>query len=176
MAISSTTSDALVLGPGNLTFGGTDLGATEGNATFTVKRKSSSPTLNGSGGALMGTVHVIEEIPSLKVKLSEFSIDMLSAMLPNATKTGDGAATPFSLSEKIGRLPASAFKDAVFVVNPGDGKALTITIKNATADMDDDMKADFGNEEDGAVEVTFVGHYDPADPTTVPYTIEKALA
>lgn len=175
MGITATTPAALVLGPGELTFGGASLGATEGNAVFSVKRKSYAPRLNGTGGDLKNARYVIEEIPTLKVTLSEFSIDTLFAMLPNATKDGDGAATPFSLTETIGRLPDTAFQDAVFTVDPGDGKLLTITIQNATLDMDEDQESTFGNEEDGAMEVTFVGHYDPATPKTVPYKIEKAL-
>lgn len=176
MAVTATTTDALVLGPGNLTFGGTDLGATEGNATLKFARKSYAPRFTGSGGPLKGGRRQFEFIPMLTVTLGEFSLATLQASMPGSTVTGDGSATPEEMTTTIGRIADAEYQDAVLTVDPGDGRTITVTIENALADIDEDVEAEFGDEAHGSHEVTFIGHYDPATPTVAPYKISRALA
>lgn len=165
----------MVLGPGVLTVDGASVGATQENATFTLSRSVYKPRPNKSSAPLKGAVYVFEEIPSLTVTLSEFELQKLLTLMPMGSMSGDGSATPEVLTSSIGRLPDAEFVDVEYVVSPGDGRDLTIRLKNATMDLEEDFEAEFGNEAEGAYEVTFVGHADPADPETSPFEIERSL-
>lgn len=175
MGVSTTTPASLVLGPGDLSIGGTAVGATKDNATFKLTRRSYSPEMNKKSAPLKGARYIIEEIPSLSVTFSEFELQQLLNVLPNASIAGDGSATPEVLTSTIGRVADAEFENVEYVVTPGDGRSLTVRIKNALVDVDEDLEAEFGNEAEGAYTVTFVGHADPANPEEAPYEIERSL-
>lgn len=176
MGVTASTPAAMVLGPGNLTVDGVAVGATQENATFKLARQAYKPSNNHQAAPISGAVYVFEEIPSLTVTLGEFELQQLLTVLPMGEIAGDGTAEAEVLTSKIGRLPDEAFVPVEYVVTPGDGRTITLRILAATIDFGSDFEAEFGNEAEGAYEVTFVGHADPADATKAPYEIERALA
>ena len=171
MGVTTDTAARLVLGAGDLTFGGTDVGATMEGTVFRVERTLYNPDLNGVRGPLKGTVFVLEEIPFLEVTLTEITGEFIGFALPGVSVASDVSSDIVSGSDSI-CLSTSDYKDLILTIPKCDGTDLDviITITDALAISNLEMTW----EDDGITtfRITFRGHYDASAPLEAPWSME----
>lgn len=170
--VSADTPVRLVVDGGELAVGTTDVGALEDPVTFTVEREYYAPDFTRMRGDVEGTVFVIREVPKLACTLSEWQLAKVQYALPGTTLTSDASSEV--LTSTPGRIAAASHGDVVFKTKKADAKEIEIHVDNAICR--ENLEVEFPDTETARYPVVFVGHYDPAAPTTAPWSIINKTA
>lgn len=176
---TSTTMSNLLIGPGLVYKGfqnpatpGTLLGATMGGNEITIEREYHAPEIDGVLGPIKGSERVIRESAKATVRLLEVTKDNLLLALAGASSSSYGSPSP--THDKItsnASITLSHYTDIAIVGEIANKQQpIIFVIKNALATEPLEIPLGDGKG-DVALQVTFVGHFDPASPTTAPYEI-----
>ncbi|MBU1008455.1 hypothetical protein KKA53_05255 [Candidatus Dependentiae bacterium] len=165
--VSADTPALIVVDGGELAYGGTDIGALIGSVKFTLEREYYTPEFIRVRGPVKGTRFVIKEIPRLTCMMSEWQVARIQYALPDTDLSSDASSDV--LTSVPGRLPDASYEDIVYKTTLADGKEMQITVRDAVCDAN--LEVEFPDTEAAQYEVTFVGHYDPADATVAPWEI-----
>lgn len=175
---TSTTMSNLLIGPGLVYKGfqnpatpGTLLGATLGGNEITIEREYHAPEIDGVRGLIKGSERVVKEVPKATVRLLEVTKDNLLLALAGATTSSYGSPQTHDKITSDGTLAPSHYTDIAIVGEiQNKNQPIIFVIKNAIAK--EPVTVPLGNGKDDVVlQVTFEGHFDPANPNTAPYEI-----
>ena len=178
MAITANTPINIVVGAGDLTYGGADLGATEGGARLRVEREYYTPDLDGARAEVMGTERLIRETATLEVTLAELTMLSLDYALPGADLVSDASSEILTAAIRA-CIPQSDHGDVVLTVPrcAADGTEeldIIITLYNALAEPG--LEIPFMDTEDSKYTVTFKAYLDAANITDPVWQIERQIA
>lgn len=166
--ITVNTAGRLLLGAGTLTVGGTSVGATTGEGTFSVTRTILTPQLNGAAGPVKGTEFVTEEIAMLSMTLTEMTAQNLSWALPNTSVTSDASSEQIS-GGVVTCIDDSDYNQIVWTGQDCEGDNVTITLDDAI--MVDDLEITFSDEDIAQFDVSFRASYNRGDPDNRPWKV-----
>lgn len=167
MGITATTPNNIVIGAGNVTVDGTDVGATAGDNTFRVEQDIFTPDdLNGIPGTLLGTHYKIREEAILEASMPEINGTNMALVWPGSVVTG--TTTQTITSDGTRRFATTAFHDYALVV-PGLTKSFSFQIDNGL----NQGNAEFTGANAGMMSARVEVHstWDPAALTTAPHRI-----
>lgn len=149
------------------------LGATMGGNSFTVEAEIKDIRPDGARGPVKGGRRITEVMVKLVVNLFEITKENLLAALPGSTATPYPAETG-STHDSITR--AGNIKDTDYFKNialigtiTGKTNPVIIIVKNALVDGGFELGAE--DKEEGTIELTFTGHFDPANMDNEPWEI-----
>jgi len=149
------------------------LGATRGGNQFVVEQDVREIEMDGAKGPVKGARRIIEVRAKIVANLLELTAENLQKILAGSTKedypSGEGKT-----HDKITRN--TDISDSDYLVNvalvgqvSGSDNNFIGIIKNALAT--ENMELSTEAREEGVLEVTFEGHFDPADLDTEPWEI-----
>ncbi len=96
--------------PVSITYGGVDLGSTDGVPKLGLEVVSGAPTIKGASGPVRGTEGIRTAVPTVEVTILEFSAEKVGWALPGSTATS---------SESVG-VPAAGL-DTTLAADPALG-------------------------------------------------------
>ncbi len=167
MGITASTPSNIVIGAGDVTVNGVDVGATAGDNTFRIEQEIFTPDdLNGIPGTLLGTHYKITEEAILEASMPEVSAANMALVWPGSRSTGVGTVTIDS--DNTRRLALAAFNDYALVVN-GLTKSFSFQIDNGL----NRGNAEFTGANAGMMSARVEVHsaWDPAALTASPHRI-----
>jgi len=143
------------------------LGATRGGATFTRGLSVREVEVDGKLGPYMGLARREEVRPQLTVTFVELTVDNLLKAIAGATVTTAG---------QFQKITGGPILDTSYIPNvallatyTGSTKPVIVVVKNALVLEGPELALEDKNE--GGIEVTFVGHFDPGEPRVEPWAI-----
>jgi hypothetical protein len=154
MGVTTTSPSEIFIGaPGQLLWGGKDLGATTGPITVRIRPEAiTTPQINGIPGLLAMTDYLTSERVELEATLLEMSQQTLLAALA-------GSVINSSVATRTGnrRYPTTMYKDLSLVIQGLDTAVLVVNMPNATCTSG----LEFSGADDAAVAPTlmFEGRY-----------------
>jgi len=157
------TADKILLGYGVVSIGATPIGLTRGGSTFTVERKFRNIEADGDRGAVKGRIVIDTENATLNVNALElFDSAKLTTYYPALSLTTDTLTSTLAII-------AGDHSDVTWVGKTLDGKAVTITVKNAINMGNIEWTLEDKNEV--VPEIAFSATYDEAARTTPPWSV-----
>jgi hypothetical protein len=166
MAVTITPNELYYGAPTTLTYGGTDVGGTTEAPRIIIEPTYLTPDFQNAGGPVQDTKVVTGCMVRAEIMVNQFSATKIAWALPGSEETGG------TITWTIGRVPTASYQDLV-LVGPGlDGRTMTVTIENACPESS--IEIPFGKEEFTGMNMTFIGHYEAANPMDVPFTITLA--
>lgn len=174
MSLSSESIKNLVTDAGAIVVnhGLTDermIGATRGGAQFNVEQTIREIEVDGSPGPLLGGRRVVEEHARITVTLMEMTVANIEMALFGSSSTGDTESTTITRTMTTPGVDAYFTNVALVADISGSSTPAIFKIKNAIADGNFELSTEDQNE--GAVEVQFTAHFDPAALDTSPWEI-----
>lgn len=177
--VTETTKDNFFIGPGLVYKGfvspsqlGTLLGATKGGNEVNIEKQWYVPEIDGALGAIMGTRRLVGCNVKLTTNLLEVTKENI--MLALAGSVSEDYGTPTKTHDKItdsGELADTDYQPIAIVgQRSGSDEPVIFVVKNALATEPFNLPTGTGKD-DAVLRVAFFGHYDPADPTEIPYEI-----
>ena len=178
MGIRAETPVNIVLGAGNLTYGGVTVGATEGGSRLRIVREYFTPDLDGALADVMGTERLIRETATLEVTLAELTMTLLNMALPGAGLVSDASSEILTAALSM-CIPQTDHGDVVLTVPrcAADGTEtldIVVTLENALAEPG--LEIPFTDSEDSKYTVTFKAYVDASALTTPVWSIERETA
>lgn len=176
MGVTADTPVNIVVGAGDVSFGGQDVGATMADNVFRVVREYFVPDLNGVPGPLQGTDYLVTETAELEVTIAEMSAANLAVMLPNIEDTPSGADDRF-WSTGVRRIASDQYLDAALTVPGLDNISFVYTVKRAIANSNAEFTA--GDSAVLSPRITFQGRWEAGSTGTMaasPWLIERLQA
>lgn len=167
MGIVATTPNNLVIGAGDVTVDGTDVGATQGDNTFRIETNIFTPDdLNGIPGTLLGTHYKITEDAVLEASMPEVSAANMALVWPGSRSAGTTTVTIDSDGHR--RLTTGEFHDYALVVD-GLTKSFSFQVDNGL----NRGTAEFAAANAGLMSARVEVHsaWDPAALTASPHRI-----
>ena len=168
------TSDKILLGMGTVSVGATPIGLTRGGSVFTVEREYRHIEADGDKGIVKGRTVIDTENAKLTVNALElFTAADMTKYYPGMSVTPDNQSTP-TKNTMISTLSivAGDYSDVKWVGKTYDGKAVTITIKNALNLGNLEWTLEDKNEVVPSLE--FSATYDEDARDTAPWNVEFA--
>jgi hypothetical protein len=166
MAVTITPEELYFGAPTTLTYGGTDVGGTTEPPRIMITPTYLTPDFQNAGGPVQDTKVVTGCEVRAEIMVNQLVAAKLIWALPGAANTGG------TITWTVGRVPTSAYQDLV-LVGPGlDGRTMTVTIENACPESS--IELPFGKEEFTGMSLSFIGHYEAANPLDVPFSISFA--
>jgi GH25 family lysozyme M1 (1,4-beta-N-acetylmuramidase) len=153
------------------------LGATRGGNSFTIEQDIKIIEIDGVKGAMKGARRVIESNAKLVCNLLELSTANIMLAIAGATSTNwtDPTSTPATNThDEIRRtrnLSDLDYVKNVALVGKVSGSAQNVIILLYNALSDEGFELSFEDREEGVLELTFTGHYDPALLDNEPWAI-----
>jgi len=145
------------------------LGATRGGNRFMVEQEVREMEVAGAKGPVKGGSRVVRSVPKIVANMLEITTEAIKRSLPGAdvdaitnydkiTRDREIALSDHLVNVAlVGRVSGSA-NPAIFIIkNPLGGEG------GLTIQMSD--------KDEGVIEITFTGHYDPTDMDTEPWEI-----
>lgn len=176
--ISSTTVDKFMVDAGAvyLNLGEANerlLGATRGGNSFSIEQDVREPEIDGSPGPLTGTRRVVEVRPTLTANLLEITREniMLAIAGSEATAYPDEAAATHDSIRRRRNITAADYITNIALVGTisGSDEPVIFIIYNAL--QTDNFEIGTEDRDEGVLELTLTGHFDPADMTVEPWEI-----
>ncbi len=169
MAVTTTTVSRLVFGAGDVSVGGTDLGATDEGTVWRIEQEVYEPHFNGVYGPLRGSLHRTRLVAYLEVTVQEFSTGLLAIAIPGLTSTPAGDASSEELSDGvIACIADSEYQTVIWTGEDCDGDAITLTLENAISI--ENMEVTFQDTEEAKIRLTFMATYVASDPGHIPFS------
>ena len=179
--VNANTTKNLMIGPGAVFKGfsdpnsfGTLLGATSGGNTINLETEWHVPEIDGTIGPLKGGRWLTAANATLEANLLEMTKENLLNKLPSFTESSYNADYA-----KIGHegVIATTSYDTIAIVGEITGKDLPVIFVLENATVTNAAEIPLGNgQEDVVLTTTFEGHYDPAEPTKIPFYILYPVA
>jgi hypothetical protein len=145
------------------------IGATRGGSTFSVEMDLREIEVDGVRGPTMGLRRPIRHVATLQTTLMEVSEQLFTDLTL-------GTAAPVSGTDFIEVTPSNVLSLDSFVDNislvadiMNTEEPAILQILNTVPEGEWSLSMD--DEDEGTIEVTFMSHYDFADPSDVPYRI-----
>lgn len=164
-------AEKILLGAGIVTVGTTPIGMTRGGSVFKVERKYRNIEADGDRGPVKGRIEIDEEIAKLEVNALElFNATNINMYYPALSIIPDSETTP-TKHTMTGTLSIAAgdYNDVKWVGKTKDGKAVTITVKNAL-NMDNlEWKLEDKNEV--VPKLNFTATYEETTLSTPPWNV-----
>lgn len=175
MAVSTTTVSRLVFGAGDVSVGGTDLGATDEGTVFRIEQEIYEPHFNGVYGPLKQTLHRTRLVAFIEVTVQEFSTDLLAIAIPGLTSTTAADSSSEELSDGvIACIGSGEYADVIWSGEDCDGDAIAITLEDAICT--ENMEVTFQDTEEAKIRLVFMCTYDPADVGHIPFNVIVATS
>lgn len=144
------------------------IGATRGGAEFVIEREDREIEVDGPKGPVKGLKRTVRHTARLTFTLVEVSQQTLQDLL-RGTAVSDGTHRLVTPDNAI--VDGDYYTNIALVAEMSDTTdPLIVKLLNGLFEGEVTLTTDDQNE--GELQVTVMGHYDPADLTTVPYTIE----
>jgi hypothetical protein len=127
------TADKILLGYGVVTVGGTAIGLTRGGSVFAVEREYRNIEADGDKGPVKGRIMIDSEVGKLTVNALElFTAADMKKYYPGTSVTAVPTETPTTdVFTSTLSIVSGDHNDVVWTGKTKDGKAVTITIKDA---------------------------------------------
>ena len=151
---TGSPSEIFIGAPGQVKFGGSDIGATtEGITVRIVPSAITTPQINGVPGLLAKTDYTTTEECSVEVTMLELSKANLRRILAGSTES------PTNVITRLGkrRYPSSMYSDLVIALAGLDDARLVFIFPNVTPTSGLEVTA--GDDQAAAPSVTFEGRY-----------------
>lgn len=174
--VNANTTKNLMIGPGAIFKGfkspadvGDLLGATKGGNTIKLETEWHVAEIDGTLGPLMGGRWLTSANAQLESNLIEMTKETFLLKYPSfETSVLDADYTKIAHGGNIG--PTSY--DTIAVIGEITGKDLPIIFVLENAAAVDSVEIPLGDGKDDIVlQVTWEGHYDPTEPTRIPFYI-----
>lgn len=157
--------EKIMLGYGTVTVGGTAVGMTRGGAVFSVERELRDIVADGDMGPVKGRKVIDRETAKLTVNALElFTAANMTKYYPGTTLTTSTVSDSYTGGLTI---LAGDYADVIFTGKTLDGKAVTITVKDALNTGNLEWTFEDKNEVNPSLE--FTAHY--TVNTTAPWTV-----
>lgn len=176
MGVTADTPVNIVVGAGDVSIDGQDVGATMADNVFRVVRTYFVPELNGTPGPLEGTDYLVSETAELEVTIAEMSTANLASILPNTDDTPSGADDRI-WSTGTRRIASDQYKTVALTVPGLDNMSYVYTVKRAIANSNAEFTA--GNAAVLSPRITFQGRWVAGSTGTLPaspWLIERLQA
>ena len=170
--ITTGTPGRLLLGAGKLSVGGTDVGATTGDATFEIEKDIYFPQLNGALGNVASTGFVTRLVGRLKVTVAEHKMALIAAAVPGLYWSSS-TSSETTLASSVGCIAASEYKAVVWTGQDCEGDTTTITLTSAI--MVDNLSITFSDTKEAQHDLVFETVYSLSDPDACPFSIVIVL-
>ena len=167
MAITINPEELYFGSPTQLTYGGTEVGATVTAPKVTITPTLYKPDFQNAIGPVTGAVFVTSVEAKVELTVNQFTAEKLAWALPGAAVVGD------VLTWTPGRVASSAFKDLVLIGEGLDGRTMVFTLHNALPEGALDIS--FSKTEISGMTLSFIGYSSTDTPRTAPFTIELDL-
>jgi hypothetical protein len=160
-------AEKILLGYGVVSIGATPIGLTRGGSVFKIERKYRNIQADGDYGPVKGRVEIDEEIARLEVNALELfnSADM--------TKYYPGMSVTAGVLTSTMKIVEGDYNDVKWVGKTKDGKAVTITVKDAL--NLDNLEWKLEDKSEVVPKISFTAHYDEAAKETPPWNVEFAV-
>ena len=149
------------------------LGATNDGNTFTIEQDVREIEVDGARGPVKGLRRIIEVRAQIVANLLELTADNLKTALAGSTMEDypDGEEkTHDKISRKLTIADTDYIGNVALVGEiSGSQEPVICIIKNAL--VDGNLSIDTADKEEAGLEVTFTGHFDPADMDDEPWEI-----
>ena len=149
------------------------LGATNDGNTFTIEQDIREIEVDGARGPVKGLRRIIEVRAQVVANLLEMTADNLKTALAGSTMEDypDGEEkTHDKISRKLTIADTDYIGNVALVGEiSGSQEPVICIIKNAL--VDGNFSIDTADKEEAGLEVTFTGHFDPADMDDEPWEI-----
>ena len=157
------TADKILLGPGIVTVADTPIGLTRGGSSFVVERELRNIEADGDRGQVKGRIVIDTENAKLTVNSLElFNADDMSKYYPGiANAVGSVTSTLV--------IAAGDYNDVKWEGKTKDGKAVTITVKDAI--NIDNLEWTMEDKNEVVSALAFTASYDEADRNLAPWTV-----
>ena len=176
--ITTETAKRLLVDAGAIyiNYGETDerlLGATNDGNTFTIEQDIREVEVDGARGPVKGLRRIIEVRAQIVANLLEMTADNLQLALAGSTKADypdDGTKEYDSITRKTA-IGEDAYIDNVALVGEisGSKKPVICMVKNALSD--ENLSIETVDKDEAGLQITFTGHFDPADLDEEPWEI-----
>ena len=171
MAVTANTPGRIYLGAGDVTVGGTPVGATVEDTVLRWEMEQYFPDFNGVKGDVDQTGFILRAVPYLEVTLAELDAVKLAWGLPGITPTSDVSSEV--LSDWIpGCKPAG--QDLVWTGQDCDGHDITVNLYNAI--VENNLELNLSDSSITTYRLIFKGLYDPSNPTVAPFDMTIDIA
>lgn len=174
--VTDRTTKNLLIGPGAIFKGfvspaqfGELIGATSGGNTIRLETEWHVAAIDGVLGALKGARWLTAATAQLETNLIEMTKDTFKLKFPSFREATFDA--DYSKIYHSGQIAPTSY-DTIAVVGEisGKNKPVIFVLENAAAI--DSAEVPLGNgTEDVVLQVQWEGHYDPAEPTRIPFYI-----
>lgn len=174
--VNANTTRNLMIGPGAIFRGfvdpqnfGTLLGATSGGNTINMETEWHVPEIDGTLGPLKGGRWLTAANATLESNLIEITKENLMLKFPSFKQSSYDSA--YTKIHHEGQIAPTSY-DTIAVVGEITGKDLPVIFVLENAAVTDAAEIPLGNgQEDVVLTTTWEGHYDPANPTKIPFYI-----
>lgn len=173
MGATAQTPANLVIGAGNVTADGNDVGVTADDNTFTIEEEIFEPdNLNGVPGMLVGTQYKIRGEGMLAATMPEINDTIIATLWPGSRSAVVGADRVLDWGGTR-RIPTTAFRDMELTVPGLDGKSFSFEVDNAI----NQGTLEFAGQNAGLMSPRGEWHskWDPTALTASPYRIRYAI-
>ncbi len=176
--ITGTTPEHMLYRSGSLTVNGVNIGALEGDVSFRLRKEDHIPELAGASGEIKGTRYRMAEEPTITFQVVEWQLATIARAIAGIHVSSNASSEVLGSSDDssdvVGCISSTEYVTCVFTVEECDGKTSVITLWNAIADGDVELK--FADKGHLVYSITMKGTYDPADPDMRPWAIVHKTA
>ena len=152
------------------------LGATLGGNTFNVEAEIKDIRPDGAKGKVKGGRRITESSVTLTVNMFEMTKENILLALPGATSTSDAADTLHDVISRSNNIQDTDYLTNITYIGTISGKndPVIITVFNALQDGAFEIGSE--DKEEASTELTFSGHFDPANMDQEPFEIRYPKA
>ena len=167
MSMTANTSGNLMLAAGaTVTIGGTDVGAMEGETSFTVDVERIFPDLFGAKGELKGTGFIIGAVAKVTTTMAETSYFQMSVLM-DQLGSGSDVNSRWYGSGALGQLVSGDYQEIiVHGMSTCGGNSIRIILPYAY--VSHAVNVTLVDDAISTYEVEFTGSYDPVVPGRLP--------
>jgi hypothetical protein len=171
MPITAGTPNNMMLAAGaDVKVGGTTVGATIGESTFTIDLERYFPPLYGARGEVMNTGYVIRATPKLSTVMAE-TAQFQIATLFGGLGSGSDATSSWYGSGSLGQMASGDYQDVTIEgLETCGNKSVKIYLYNAYVSSSVDIT--LSDSEITSYALEFTATYDPANYAVLPCKIE----
>jgi len=170
MTINASTANNMMLAAGaTVTVALTDIGAMEGETTYSIDVERYFPELHGTLGEVKGTGFIVGAVAKITTTMAETSYFQLSVLM-DSLGVGSDVASRWYGSGTLGQMVAGDYQSIVVTgMETCGNKSVVITLPYAY--VSSSVNVTLSDDAITTYEVEFTGTYDPADPDRLPSRI-----
>lgn len=147
--------------------GATNGGVTFGWADFNIR----APEIDGLKGRLAGTTRITQASPQITVNLVEWNRKNMELSFPGSKAEWDGDKGMYVIKRSDRVIPLSDYPQNLAVVGTQSGTGSAVVMMIKLPQVTEGAEIPLEDDDEATADLTFVGHYDPADPEAEPWEI-----